>query len=197
MQNLFKVCKQIHQCPQGCQALYSPGEVGTSRCPSQQHLLTYDFLHKDITKGQLHAELHSSRAPYGSPCSPTLMQKGQDLIFWKHRFSDFSQYSDSLASIPDINTLSSRSDFHLIHKNRHTLHNSLNCLHAASFSLDKCHQHTLHLRHKHLMEQARLAAETSNVPTDAALNNVLKAETISATFRKLKTYAKGEHRTTL
>ena len=82
-------------------------------------------------------------------------------------------------------------------KNRHTLHYSLNCLHVAYFSLDECHQHASHLRHKHLMEQGMLAAETSNVPAEAALNNILKAEAISATFRKLKIYAKGEHRTTL
>ena len=157
----------------------------------------YDSLDRDITKGLLHAKLHSSRAPYGSPWSPTLMQKGQKLIFWKHHCSDFRQYNDTLASIPDINTLSSRSDFHLMCKNRYTLHYSLNCLHAARFSLDECHQHASHLRHKHLMEQARLAAETSNVPAEAALNNILKAEAISATFRKLKIYAKGEHCTTL
>ena len=157
----------------------------------------YNSLDRDITKGLLHAELHSSRAPYGSPWSPTLMQKGQELVFWKHCCFDFCQYNDSLASIPDINTHSSRSDFHLMCKNRHTLHYSLNCLHAARFSLDKCHQHTSHLRHKHLMEQARLAAEISNVLAEAVLNNILKAEAISATFRKLKTYAKGEHRTTL
>ena len=47
------------------------------------------------------------------------------------------------------------------------------------------------------MEQARLAAETSNVPAEAALNNILKTEAMSATFRKLKIYAKGEHRTSL
>ena len=40
----------------------------------------YESLDRDITKGLHHAELHSSRAPYGSPWSPTLMKKDRNLF---------------------------------------------------------------------------------------------------------------------
>ena len=51
----------------------------------------YDSIDRDITKGLLHAEQKSARAPYRSQWSPTLMKKGQELIFWKHSCSDFRQ----------------------------------------------------------------------------------------------------------
>jgi hypothetical protein len=157
----------------------------------------YDSLDRDITKGLLHAELQSARVPYGSPWSTTLMKKGQELIFWKHCCSDFCRYGGSLASIYDIAMLSSRPDYASLCQNRHTLSYSLHCLHAACFSLDKCHLQAYHLRQEHLMDCARLAASTSNTSSEVALNNILKAEAASATFRKLKCHAKGEHCTTL
>jgi hypothetical protein len=157
----------------------------------------YDSLDRDITKGLLHAELQSARAPYGSPWSPILMKKGQELIFWKHCCSDFRRYGDSLASISDITTLTSRPSYALLCQNRHTLSYSLHCLHAARFSLDECHLQAYHLRQEHLMDRARLAALTSNTSAEVALNNILKAEAASATFRKLKRHIKGEQCTTL
>ena len=48
-----------------------------------------------------------------------------------------------------------------------------------------------------MQEWARLAAITSNVTAEVALNNILKVEAASATFCKLKCYAKGEHCTAL
>ena len=52
-----------------------------------------------------------------------------------------------------------------------------------------------HLRQEHLQERARLAAKTSNVTAKVALNNILKAEAASATFRKLKNSMQRENTT--
>ena len=72
----------------------------------------YGSLDRDITKGLLDAELHSARAPYGSPWSPTLMKKEQELIFRKHySLKKIIWYGDSLASISDISTLSCRPGY--------------------------------------------------------------------------------------
>ena len=125
------------------------------------------------------------------------MQKGQELIFWKHRCSDFRQYADSLASIPDISILASRPDHSTIIKNRYSLSYSLNCLHAARYLLDECHLVAAQLRHDHLTDRARHAASTSNTSAETALNNILKAEVVIATFCKLKNYAKGETHSSL
>ena len=157
----------------------------------------YDSIDRDITKGLLHAEQKSAQAPYESPWSPTLMKKGQELIFWKHRFSGSCQYGDALASIPDTTILASRPDYSPLCQNRHTLSFSLHCLQAARFALDECHHNASHLRQEHLQERARLAALTSNVTAEVALNDIPKAEAASATFRNLKRYAKGEYCTAL
>ena len=125
------------------------------------------------------------------------MKKGQELIFWKHRCSDLRRYGDSLASISDITTLTSRPDYASLCQNRYALSYSLHCLHAARFSLDECHLQAYHLRQEHLLDCARLAASTSNTSAEIALNNILKVEAASATFCKLKCHAKGEQRTTL
>ena len=125
------------------------------------------------------------------------MKKGQELIFWKHRCSDFRRYGDALASIPDTTILASRPDYSPLCQNRHTLSFSLHCLQAARFALDECHLNASHLRQEHLQERARLAAITSNVAAKVALNNILKAEAAWATFCRLKRYAKGEHCTAL
>ena len=123
----------------------------------------YDFIDRDITKGLLHAEQKSARAPYGSPWSPTLMKKGQELIFWKHCCSDSCRYGDALASIRDTTKLASRPNYSPLCQNRRTISFSLHCLQAAGFALDKCHLNPSHLRQEHLQERARLAAITSNV----------------------------------
>ena len=109
----------------------------------------------------------------------------------------FRQYGDALASIPHTTKLASRPGYSPLCQNRHTLTFSLHCLQATRFVLDKCHLNASHLRQEHIQEQARLAALTSNITAKEALNNILKAEAASATFRKLKHYAKGEHRTAL
>ena len=114
------------------------------------------------------------------------MKKGQELTFWKHRCFDFRRYGDALASIPDATTLASRPDYSPLCQNRHTLSFSLHCLQAARFALDECHLNASHLRQEHFQERARLAAITSNVAAKVPLNNILKAEAASATFRKLK-----------
>ena len=62
------------------------------------------------------------------------MKMGPELIFWKHRCSDFRRYSDSLASIPDLSTLEIRPDHISLIKNRFSLSYSLNktyTLHAT------------------------------------------------------------------
>ena len=157
--------------------------LSQTNTPVESLSLYYDALDRDITKALLHAEKRSAKASYGSPWSPTLMQKGQELIFWKHRCSDFRQYADSLASIPDISILASRPDHSTIIKNRYSLSYSLNCLHAARYSLDECHLVAAQLRHDHLTDRARHAASTSNTSAETALNNILKAEAAIATFR--------------
>ena len=125
------------------------------------------------------------------------MKMGQELIFWKHRCSDFRRYSDSLASIPDISTLETRPDYTSILNNRFSLSYSLNNLHAARYSLDECHLSAAQLRHDHLTEGTRHSAITFNTSVETALNNILTAESATATFRKLKKYAKGEIRSSL
>ena len=125
------------------------------------------------------------------------MKMGQELIFWEHIFSDFRRYSDSLASIPDLSTLETRPDYASILNNRLSLSYSLNNLHAARYSLDKCNMSAAQLRHDHLTERACHAAITSNTSLETALNNILTAEAVIATFRKLKKYAKGEIRSSL
>ena len=77
-------------------------------------------------------------------------------------------------------------------KQTHTFF-SLHCLQAARFSLYECHLNASHLRQDYLQEHARLAAITSNVTGKLTLNNILKAEAASATFCKLKYFAKKEH----
>ena len=125
------------------------------------------------------------------------MKKGQELIFWKHHCSNFCRYGDALVGIPDTTTLASRPNYSSLCQNRHTLSFSLHCHQTSWFALDKCHLNASHLRQEHHQERARLAAITSNVTAEVALNNILKTEAASATFRKLKCYAKGEHRTAL
>ena len=120
------------------------------------------------------------------------MKMGQELIFWKHRCSDFCRYSNSLASIPDSSTLETRPDDTSIIKNRLSLSYSLNNLHAARYSLAKCHLSAAQLRYDHLTEHARHAAITSNTLVETALNNIRTADAAIATFRKLKKYAIGE-----
>ena len=104
---------------------------------------------------------------------------------------------DALASILDTTILASRPDYSPLCQNRHTLSFSLHYLQATRFALDKYHLIASHLRQEHLQERARLAAITSNVTAKMTLNNILKAEAASATFCKLKRYAKGEHCTAL
>ena len=125
------------------------------------------------------------------------MKKGQELIFWKHRCSNFCRNGDALASIPDTTKLASRPNYSPLCQNKHTLSFLLYCLQTAQVSLDECHLNTSHLRQEHLQERARLAAITSNVTAEVALSNILKEESGSATSRKLKRNAKEEHRTAL
>ena len=65
--------------------------LSQSNTPVEALSLYYHALDCDNTKALLHAEQCSAKASYGSPYSPTLMHKGQELIFWKHRCSDFCQ----------------------------------------------------------------------------------------------------------
>ena len=125
------------------------------------------------------------------------MKMGQELIFLKHRCSDFCRYSDSLASIPDLSKLETCPDYASILNNRFSLSYSLNNLHAARYSLDKYHLSAAQLRHYHLTEHAHHAVITSNTSVETALNSILTAEAAIATFRKLKKYAKGEIRSSL
>ena len=82
-------------------------------------------------------------------------------------------------------------------KSRYSLSYSLNCLHAAHYSLDECHQIAAQLLHDHLTDRVRHAASTSNTSAETALNNILKAEVAIATFWVLKKCAKGETRASL
>ena len=125
------------------------------------------------------------------------MKMGQELIFWKHRCSDFRRYSNSLASIPDISTLETRPDYTSILNNRFSLSYSLKNLHTARYSLDECHLSAAQLRHNHFTERARHAAITSNTSVETAFNNILTAEAAITTFWKQKKYAKGEIRSSL
>jgi hypothetical protein len=124
-------------------------------------------------------------------------EKGQELIFWKNRCSDFCRYADSLASIPDISILASCPDHTTIIKNRYSLSHSLNCLHAARYLLDEYHLVAAQLHHNHLTDRARHAASTSNTSAETVLNNILKAEAAIATLCKLKKYAQGETHSSL
>ena len=122
---------------------------------------------------------------------------GQVLTFWKHRCSDFRRYSDTLASITGLSTLETCPDYTAIIKNRISLSYSLNTLHAARNSLDKCHLSAVQLRHDHLTERAHHGAITSNTSVETALSSILKAKAVIATFWNLKKYAKGEIRSSL
>ena len=122
---------------------------------------------------------------------------GQELIFWKHRCSDFRRYSDSLARIPDLSTIETCPDFTSIIKNWFSLSYSLNNLYATFYSLDKFHLSAAQLRYNHLTERACHAAIRFNNSAKTALNNILIAEAATATFRKLKKYAIGEIRSSL
>ena len=155
--------------------------LSQTNTPVESLSLYHDALDRDITKALLHAEKRSAKASYGSPWSPTLMQKGQEVIFWKHRCSDFCQYADSLASIPDISILASCPDHSTIIKNRYSLSHSLHSLHAARYSLDECHLVAAQLHHNHLTDRTSHAASTSNTSAETALNNILKAEAAIAT----------------
>ena len=166
--------------------------LSQSNTPVESHSPYYDALDCDITKALLHAEQCSAKASYVSPWSPTLIQKGQELIFWKYICSDFCQYADSLASIPDISILASCPNHTTIIKNRYSLSFSLNCLHAACYLLDECHLVAAQLCHDHFTNRAQHAASTSNTSAETALNSILKAEAAMATFCKIMKYDKGE-----
>ena len=105
---------------------------------------------------------------------------------------DFHQYQNTLASIQDTTKLASRPDYTSLCQNRHTPSFSHHCLQAACFLLDICHLHASHLKQEHRLEHARLAAKTSNAIVKKPLNSLLQVEATSATFCKLKCYAKGE-----
>ena len=171
--------------------------LSQSNAPIETLSRVFDALDRDITKALLHAKRRPAKTSYGSPWSQTLIKMGQELIFWKHRCSDFRRYSDSLASITDLSTLEICPDYTFTITNIFNLSYSLNNLHAARYSLDECHLSASQLRHDHLTERAHHTAITSNTPVEAALNNILTAEAAIATFRKLKKYAKGEIRSSL
>ena len=63
--------------------------LSKSNAPIKSLSSPFDALDCDITKALLHAKRRSAKASYGFPWSPTLMKMGQELIFWKHRCSDF------------------------------------------------------------------------------------------------------------
>ena len=90
--NLVKTYFSQHKVEESSDYLQA---LSKSNAPIESLSNLFDALDRDITKALLHAKQHSAKASHGSPWSPTLMKMNQELIFWKHRCSDFRQYSNS------------------------------------------------------------------------------------------------------